>query len=101
MAVVRLRDSEVLKRIDSLGGWRFDDAALHCELRFRDFVEAFGFMTSVALVAERMNHHPEWSNVYATVTIRLTTHDAGGVSETDFLLAAEISALDRRIRTAG
>lgn len=99
--VTRLKDSEIRSRLDSLPDWRFDANALHRELRFADFVHAFGFMTSVALVAERMNHHPEWSNVYGTVTIRLTTHDAGGVSENDFALAREISTLYQRHRTSG
>lgn len=94
--VVRLSDSEIRSRIESLPDWEFRDEALHRELRFRDFVEAFGFMTSIALIAERMNHHPEWSNVYNRVTIRLTTHDAGGVSERDFKLAAEISSAYQR-----
>lgn len=91
--VTRLEDSAVQSRIASIPGWRFEGNALHRELRFADFVHAFGFMASVALIAERMNHHPEWSNVYATVTVRLTTHDAGGVTEKDFALAAEISRL--------
>lgn len=91
--MVRLDETEIRSRIESLPGWRLDGDALHRELHFRDFVTAFGFMAAVALVAERMNHHPEWSNVYGTVTIRLTTHEAGGVSENDFALASEISRL--------
>jgi 4a-hydroxytetrahydrobiopterin dehydratase len=79
-------------------GWELRDDALHRELRFRDFVEAFSFMTAVALIAERMNHHPDWSNVYATVTIRLTTHDAGGVTEKDVELAEAINAVERAAR---
>ena len=70
---------------------------LHRELRFPDFVRAFGFMTSVALVAESMNHHPEWSNVYGRVTIDLTTHDAGGITALDLELARRIYALAARI----
>jgi 4a-hydroxytetrahydrobiopterin dehydratase len=60
---------------------------------FRDFVAAFGFMTRVALHAERADHHPEWSNVYNRVTIRLTTHDAGGLSQRDSDMAAAIEAV--------
>ena len=71
--------------------WELRDSALHRQFHFRDFVEAFGFMTSVALIAERMNHHPEWSNVYGKVTIRLTTHDGGGVTAKDMELAEAIS----------
>lgn len=60
---------------------------------FRNFVEAFGFMTRVALVAEKMDHHPEWSNVYKTVVVTLTTHDAGGLSHLDVDLARRMDAL--------
>ena len=91
-----LSEHDIRDRLESLPGWELRDNGLYREFRFRDFAEAFGFMTSVALVAERMNHHPDWSNVYNRVTIRLTTHDAGGVTERDFALAAEISALVRR-----
>jgi 4a-hydroxytetrahydrobiopterin dehydratase len=91
--IIRLTDSEIQNRMSSLPDWQFRDGALERKLQFGNFVNAFGFMASVALVAERMNHHPEWSNVYDTVTIRLTTHDAGGVSERDFALATEISSL--------
>lgn len=75
--------------------WRIVDNGkkLHRELKFKDFVQAFGFMSSVALVAESMNHHPEWSNVWNRVTIDLSTHDAGGITRLDFDLAARIDAL--------
>ena len=66
-------------------------AARHCV--FKDFVAAFGFMSQVALLAESMNHHPEWSNVYNRVEIALTTHDASGITERDFKLATQIEAL--------
>ena len=61
--------------------------------KFANFVEAFGWMSSVALVAEKMNHHPEWSNVYRTVEVTLTTHDAGGLSDLDVKLATRMDAL--------
>ena len=60
---------------------------------FKDFVEAFGWMTRAAIIAEGMNHHPEWSNVYKTVHVVLTTHDVDGVSELDVILAAKLDAL--------
>ena len=63
------------------------------EIAFEDFVEAFGFMTRVALIAEAMNHHPEWSNVWNKVEINLTTHDAGGITMRDFRLASAIDKL--------
>lgn len=74
-------------------GWERREGYLYREFRFASFVEAFGFMTSVALIAERMNHHPDWSNVYNVVRIRLTTHDAGGITDKDIALASAISAL--------
>jgi 4a-hydroxytetrahydrobiopterin dehydratase len=73
--------------------WQLVDGKLHKELRFGNFIEAFGFMTRVALVAESMDHHPEWFNVYQTVRIDLSTHDAGGITEFDFALASRIEAL--------
>lgn len=91
--LVRLPDADVRSRCAALPGWELRDDALHRELTFRDFVEAFSFMTAVAFIAERMGHHPEWSNVYNRVTFRLTTHDVGGVSENDLTMAEEISRL--------
>ncbi len=72
-----------------LPSWKncFDRDAIERSFKFRDFAEAFGFMTRVALVAERMNHHPEWTNVYNRITVTLTTHDAGGVTQRDINLA--------------
>ena len=67
--------------------WTIAAGKLHKEFRFRDFVQAFGFMSQAALVAERMNHHPEWFNVYHTVRVDLVTHDAKGVTDRDFELA--------------
>lgn len=74
--------------------WRHDEArrAIVREFAFPDFVHAFAFMTRVALEAEKRNHHPDWSNVYNRVTIALTTHDAGGLTERDFELARAIDA---------
>jgi 4a-hydroxytetrahydrobiopterin dehydratase len=94
--LVRLSDSDVEARIAALDGWQLREGSLFRELHFRDFIEAFSFMTAVALAAERRNHHPEWSNVYSTVTIRLSTHDVGGISDNDFSLAAEISQMYQR-----
>jgi len=74
--------------------WEEKDNALHANFEFKDFIEAFGFMTAVAMLAEKQNHHPEWSNVWNKVNIKLTTHDAGNtVTEKDRQLAAAISAL--------
>jgi len=73
--------------------WRISQGKLHKEFQFRDFVDAFGFMTRAALVAEAMNHHPEWFNVYAKVLVDLSTHDVGGITELDFALAARMETL--------
>ena len=74
--------------------WEEKDNKLVREFKFKDFVEAFGFMSKVALEAEKMSHHPNWSNVYNTVTIELTTHDAGNtITEKDHKLAAKIDNL--------
>ena len=74
-------------------GWSLDNGFLKVELKFIDFIEAFSFMTSVAIVAEKLNHHPNWENVYNTVSISLQTHDAGGITEKDFELAKKIDGL--------
>jgi 4a-hydroxytetrahydrobiopterin dehydratase len=73
--------------------WSIADGKLHRELRFPSFIEAFGFMTRAALVAQSMDHHPEWSNVYGTVVIDLTTHSAGGITENDLELSNAIDEL--------
>ncbi len=73
--------------------WSIKDNKLFREFKFSNFISAFGFMTQVAMLAERANHHPEWFNVYNTVAISLTTHEAGGISKRDFELAQEISKL--------
>lgn len=91
--VEKLASDEVERRLRELGGWSLQNGKLHCDFQFRDFVEAFGFMSRVALLAESMNHHPEWSNVWSKVSIDLTTHDAGGISARDFELAGKINAL--------
>lgn len=73
--------------------WSMRDAKLCREFRYADFVSAFGFMSKVALLAERLDHHPEWFNVYGTVRIELTTHDCGGVSDRDVELAKFIDKI--------
>lgn len=88
----KLDESEVSARLsDELPGWRLQDGKLRREFRFRDFSEAFAFMTRVAMLAESRNHHPDWSNVYDRVTIELWSHDAGGITERDVALAKDIT----------
>ena len=91
MAAARLSEAELAQALTTLPEWRVVDGKLHREFRFADFTEAFGFMARVALVAERMNHHPEWSNVYDRVVVDLTTHDAGGLTRLDIELARAMS----------
>lgn len=77
----------------SVPGWELRDGALVREFKFKDFAQAFAFMTAVAGIAEQMNHHPDWSNSYNRVTIRLTSHEAGGVTDKDRELAVRIGDL--------
>jgi 4a-hydroxytetrahydrobiopterin dehydratase len=88
-----LAEDEIESRVASLDGWVFEDGKLRRQFQFPSFVEAFGFMTRAALVAEKLDHHPEWSNVYNRVQVALTTHDAGGVTELDFSLALAMNSL--------
>jgi 4a-hydroxytetrahydrobiopterin dehydratase len=82
--------------VAALDGWHVQDGKLHKEYVFTDFVEAFAFMSGAALCAERKNHHPEWFNVYRTVSVDLSTHDAGGITTWDVELAKDFDAVARR-----
>ena len=88
-----LTPAEIALLCEQLPSWSLQEGKLHRELRFADFSEAFGFMTRVALAAEQLNHHPEWSNVWNRVSLHLTTHDCGGLSNLDLALARRIDAL--------
>jgi 4a-hydroxytetrahydrobiopterin dehydratase len=96
MSRTKLSSDELAPRLATLSGWSLRDGKLFRELKFGSFVEAFGWMSSAALVAESMNHHPEWSNVYSTVKVELSTHDADGITELDFKLAARMDELAAR-----
>ena len=89
----RLSDSEAERALESVPGWLVRNGKLHREFRFRDFNQAFGFMTRAALYSESMNHHPEWSNVYSTVVVDLVTHSAQGITKLDVDLARKMNAL--------
>lgn len=86
-------ESEVLPRLVFLEGWTFKQDAIHKSFVFKNFVQAFSFITSVALVAEKMDHHPDWSNSWNTVSISLSTHSRGGVTDKDLELANVINGL--------
>ena len=91
----RFSQSEIEAELEQRDLWSLQDNKLHKEFRFEDFIEAFGWMSRVAMVAERMGHHPEWFNVYNKVVVDLTTHDVGGISNLDFELASQMDALAR------
>ena len=93
MAAKKLSDAQIQENLLQVDGWTIENGKLHKEFQFDTFVTAFGFMTQLALVAESLNHHPEWFNVYNRVTIDLTTHDAGGISELDFQWAKQADAI--------
>lgn len=92
MAAEKLPTTEIAKRLQELDGWILADDALSINktFKFGNFIEAFGFMTECAIHAEKLGHHPEWSNVYKTVEVKLTTHDANGLTELDFNLAKKM-----------
>ncbi len=87
MTIVKATDSEIQDFVGTYSDWSIVDDKLHREYVFKNFVEAFGFMTQVALIAESANHHPEWFNVYKKIIVDLTTHEAGGITNQDFRLA--------------
>ena len=93
--IEQLSEAERADALDGLPEWDYDEArdAITRSIVFTDFAEAFGFMAQVAILAERMDHHPEWSNVYNRVDVLLTTHDAGGLSERDVELAGAIDGI--------
>jgi 4a-hydroxytetrahydrobiopterin dehydratase len=94
----KLSDSEIATALAELppSTWTVAQGKLHREYRFSDFIAAFGFMTGAALVAQAMDHHPEWFNVWNTVRVDLSTHDAGGITALDFELARAMEDLARR-----
>ncbi len=88
-----LKKEELEAAMAWLPNWSLRENCLYRELKFAGFVQAWGFMNSVALIAEKMDHHPDWRNVYSQVCISLSTHDAGGITSLDLKLAAAIDAL--------
>jgi 4a-hydroxytetrahydrobiopterin dehydratase len=92
----KLSDEEITTRLASLSEWKREGDKLVRRFRFKNFVEAFGWMTSVALVAEKMDHHPDWKNVYDRVDVELMTHDSGGITAFDFELAAKMNEIAAR-----
>ncbi len=97
MARDKLSEAQIREKLPELKGWTLENGKLHREYKFTDFVHAFGFMATAAMAIEKMNHHPEWFNVYNRVVVDLTTHDAGGVSQRDFDLAAKLEELAAKL----
>ncbi len=93
MAATKLSEKEISAELEKVPGWSVAQGKLHRVFEFADFRQAFSFMTAVALAAEAMNHHPDWSNVWNKVTIGLNTHSAGGITKNDFDLAAQIQKI--------
>ena len=91
--MMRLSETEITEELKKLEGWEINDNKLHKEFQFDNFNQAFGFMTRAAMEIEKMNHHPEWFNVYNRITVDLTTHDAGGITNNDVNLARILNSL--------
>jgi 4a-hydroxytetrahydrobiopterin dehydratase len=97
MATKKVTEAEIEEVLADLGSWTVESGKLHREYRFGNFVQAFGFMVQVALLAERSSHHPEWSNVYNRVVVDLTTHEAQGITQKDLDLAREMEKIAAQI----
>ena len=91
--MMRLSESDIKEELKKLTGWNVKNNKLHKEFQFDNFNQAFGFMTRAAMEIEKMNHHPEWFNVYNRITVDLTTHDAGGITNNDINLARILNSL--------
>jgi 4a-hydroxytetrahydrobiopterin dehydratase len=93
----RLSEQDITAALSGLTGWTVSNGKLRREYKFPDFIHAFGFMATAAIAIEKMNHHPEWSNVYNRVTVELVTHDAGGITHNDVELARTLEAIATRL----
>ena len=93
MGLTKLSQEQIKNEIKNMPGWTVVEGKLHKEFHFEDFNQAFGFMTRAAMHIEKMNHHPEWFNVYNKLIVDLTTHDAGGITENDIKLAKTLNSL--------
>ena len=89
----KLSKEQIEAELQGLQGWSVVNGKLHKDFVFDDFIEAFGFMCKAAIHIEKMNHHPEWFNVYNKITIDLMTHDAGGITQNDVFLARTLNSL--------
>jgi len=95
--MVELSRSEITSAVRKLAGWTVANGKLHRDYEFVDFVHAFGFMATAALMIEKMGHHPEWLNIYNRLSVDLTTHDAGGITKKDIALARKLETLAAKL----
>jgi 4a-hydroxytetrahydrobiopterin dehydratase len=93
MTLAKLTEEQIQKELANLQGWSVVNGKLHKDFVFADFIEAFGFMSKAAIHIEKMNHHPEWFNVYNKIKVELVTHDAGGITQNDINLARTLNSL--------
>jgi 4a-hydroxytetrahydrobiopterin dehydratase len=93
--MMKLSDEQIKAELPRLSGWSVLDGKLHKNFEFDDFIEAFGFMCRAAIHIEKMNHHPEWLNVYNKISVDLITHDAGGITQNDIVLAKTLNLLKK------
>jgi 4a-hydroxytetrahydrobiopterin dehydratase len=93
MTLAKLSDNQIKEELLSLNGWSIKGGKLHKDFVFANFIDAFGFMVKASMHIEKMNHHPEWFNVYNKLSVDLTTHDAGGITKNDINLAKTLNSL--------
>lgn len=93
MGMSKLTEDQIKNELATLSGWSVINGKLHRDFTFKDFIEAFGFMCTASMHIEKMNHHPEWFNVYNKVRVDLVTHDAGGITQNDINLARILNSL--------
>jgi 4a-hydroxytetrahydrobiopterin dehydratase len=97
-SIQKLTAKEIEAALPALKGWTVAKKKLHREYKFKDFIHAFGFMATAAIAIEKVNHHPEWSNVYSTVKVDLTTHDAKGITQADVDLARTLESIAKKLK---
>lgn len=90
MIMEKLNDSQIQEKLANLSGWSYENGSITKSYKFKDFKQTFAVMTRIAFECEAQNHHPEWENVYNSLTIQLNTHDAGGITQKDFDLATSV-----------
>ena len=93
----KMSDAEIAAALPTLAGWTLHDGKLHREYKFPDFKRAIDFIVAAVPGIEKMNHHPEWANVYNRVTVDLSTHDAGGITQKDFDLGALLESVSKKV----